>query len=244
MSVWTRNVRILLVMLFALPVPVTAQVAVGSKVEADEPAFDGEPCGEVLFNSDGRIEAAYAWQYGGVQAPYYGAFAEGYSTVVQICSVFFDFGQISQQDQTMDVYVWEDSDGVPGAVLAMEPSVDPGAIFQYPDFSRHSVPVSLGRCTPSAWWVGYWGDWPDALAGWFIGADLDGTGGGRSKSNFAPGLGYPTGWQNLSVAWGATQALHIGAEVIPCEPTPTVLKSWGDLKARLGTRPSSKDRRR
>ena len=50
-------------------------------------------------------------------------------------------------------------------------------------------------------------------------------------TNIAPGIGFPTGWNDVSVVWGPTVALGIGAEVLPCEPTPTKTTSWGAIKA-------------
>lgn len=43
--------------------------------------------------------------------------------------------------------------------------------------------------------------------------------------------GYPEGWQNVSVVWGPTQALGIGAEVIECTNTPVKETTWGAIKA-------------
>ena len=63
-----------------------------------------------------------------------------------------------------------------------------------------------------------------------LGRDLDGPG-GCAMTNIAPGIGYPTGWQNVSVTWGPTQALGIGAEVTPCDPVPTMESSWGRVKS-------------
>ena len=68
--------------------------------------------------------------------------------------------------------------------------------------------------------------------GWWVGADLDGPG-GFPYTNIAPGIGFPTGWQDVSVLWGPTQALGIGAEVLPCDPVPTVGTTWGRIKALL-----------
>ncbi len=65
--------------------------------------------------------------------------------------------------------------------------------------------------------IGYWGEWPGAIGGWFIGADLNGVG-GMPRTNIAPGIGYPTGWNDVSVVWGPTSALGIGAYVLTAIP--------------------------
>lgn len=64
--------------------------------------------------------------------------------------------------------------------------------------------------------MGYWPEWPQDVQGWFVGADLDGFGGGCPYTNIAPGLGYPTGWNHVSIVWGPTRALGIAAEVTEC----------------------------
>ncbi len=188
-------------------------------------------CGTVLFNTNG-CDAGYAWQLDGTAPPYFGAFAESFAGVVEVCSVLLDLSQIgNQSDQTMDVYVWDDSDGQPGAVLCIEPNVDPGPIAFWPSLSRHAIELSEACCTSDEWWCGHWGNWPGELAGWVLGADITGSGNGTPLTNIAPDLGLPTGWQHVSLAWGPTQALCIGAEVRPCEPTPVQTSTWGAIKA-------------
>ncbi len=77
--------------------------------------------------------------------------------------------------------------------------------------------------------VGYWGEWPGAMAGWFIGADLNGFG-GMPRTNIAPGIGYPTGWNNVSVIWGPTAAIGIDAYTLCC-PVPVERSTWGRVKS-------------
>ena len=78
--------------------------------------------------------------------------------------------------------------------------------------------------------MGYWGNWPDAPGGWFVGADTNGFG-GCPLTCIRPGIGYPTGWQNVSIIWGPTTALGIGAEAHECGATPVRESSWGQIKA-------------
>lgn len=188
-------------------------------------------CGSFVMNADDTHEGAYAWQYGGVVAPNYGAFAEPYSEgAVEVCAGVFDFTSVGGQlDQTMDVYIWSDDGGVPASVLCLRPAVSPGHIAYWPGFTRLTVPLDP-CCVDGAFWVGYWGDWPGGGAAWFVGSDLDGPG-GCPMTNIAPGIGFPTGWNSVSVAWGPTQALAIGAEVRSCAPVVAVKSSWGRVKA-------------
>ena len=189
-------------------------------------------CGSLELNADGSYEGCYAWQYGGVVAPTYGAFAECYTTSgpQTICTAIFDFSQLgSQAGQCFDVYVWDDASERPGNVLCTFPSFQPGPLAFWPSFTRLVVNLE-GCCHDGPFWIGYWGNWPGGFAPWYVGADLDGSG-GCPLTNIAPGLGFPTGWTNVSQVWGPTQALGIGCELSPCGPVATQRVSWGHVKA-------------
>lgn len=194
-----------------------------------------ESCGTLLLNADGDYEASFGWQYGGVQAPYYGAFAECYSGSGAVCAGVFDFTTGTPRPRTLDAYVWEDAGGKPGAVLCVVSDVDPGPIGPWPTASRHSVPFPVGCCVEGVWWIGYWPNWPGGQAGWATTADLSDSE-GCPVTNIAPGIGYPTGWQNVSTVWGPHNALGIGAEIIPCEPTPVETTTWGAIKSLYSAR--------
>ena len=167
-------------------------------------------CGDLFLNADGTYENGYSWQYGGIVAPEFGAFAECYPTIGLVCAAVFDLTQVGNAaGHRMDVFVWEDQAGLPSVVSCAVTDVDPGAIAFWPSLSRHTVEIP--PCNPGPeMWVGYWGAWPNELSGWYVGADLDGLG-GCPLTNIAPGIGYPTGWRNVSIVWGPTQALGIGA---------------------------------
>ncbi len=182
----------------------------GQTITLPSPHADGFCGTEILFNHDGTIENAYGWLFDGVVAPDYGAFAECFEGRFRICEVQFHFAQVGHQaGQTMDVYVWDDlGNGSPGAVLAMVPEVELSAVATWPQTSRHDVEVAA--LVEGKWWVGYWGDWPGAQAGWFIGADEDGPG-GCPRTNVAPGLGLPQGWEHPSIlsSWASCRSLAI-----------------------------------
>jgi len=215
---------------------VDRQAAVSVGPGAGSPAEGGDStCGALLFTADGIFEGGWAWQYAGIALPYSGAFAECYFDPAEVCAAVFHFTQAGYQSgQRMDVYLWDDQGGVPGAVRCILPGVDPGPINYWPTTSRHVVELPGGCCVDSAWWIGFWGDWPGEVAGWFIAADLNGgpwPRNGCPYTNIAPGVGYPTGWTNVETVWGPTMALGIGAEVVACEPTPVERTSWGVIKA-------------
>lgn len=188
-------------------------------------------CGALFHNADGTYEAGYGWAYGGVVPPNFGAFAEVYEVANQrVCAVHFDFTQVGNDTgQTLDVYVWEDALGQPAAILGIVVGVDPGPIEFWPRTSHHIVPVT-SDCSSNGAWVGYWGNWPGDTAGWYVAADLDGFG-GCPATLIAPGIGYPTGWNNVSIIWGPTRALGISAEFVDCGTVPVVESSWGKVKS-------------
>jgi hypothetical protein len=192
-------------------------------------SFDGG-CGTLFFNADGSYENGYAWQYGGVVAPDYGAFAEGYVTDQKACSVVLDLTQIGAfVGQNADIYAWEDAGGAPGVVLGLSTGQVPGPIAFWPSISRHAFDITSDCGATGATWLGYWGNWPGLGSAWFVGADLDGFG-GLPFCNYAPGIGFPTGWGNVSAAWGPTQAIGIGGEFVECGASPTIETTWGAIK--------------
>lgn len=186
-------------------------------------------CGALVMNSDGSYENGYAWQYGGVVAPDYGAFAEGYATPNQkFCSVVMDLTQTGNAaGGVCDVYAWADAAGTPGAVLGVTVGFGPTGIAFWPSASRHVASIDADCANTT--WVGYWGNWPGQFTKWYVGADLDGFG-GLPYTNIAPGIGYPTGWNNVSIVWGPTQAIGLGGELVDCEPSPTEETTWGQIK--------------
>ena len=96
---------------------------------------------------------------------------------------------------------------------------------------RYALPPC---CVSGRWWVGYWADWYGGASYFYVGADLDGPSPGCPKTCITPGLGYPSGWQNVAVVCGPTVAIGIGAEVLPCGPVPVERTSWGKIKALYG----------
>ncbi|MBK8232707.1 MAG: hypothetical protein IPK72_19520 [Candidatus Eisenbacteria bacterium] len=187
------------------------------------------------LNADGVYGAAFGWQYGGVQAPYYGAFAECYSGSAEVCAVVFDFTKTSDNGPgRMDAYIWSDDAGQPGNVVCVVMNVDPGVVAFWPEASRHVIALPPGCCVGETWWAGYWPNWPGQSVRWWTTADLSDVS-GCPFTNIPPGVGYPTGWHNVSVVWGPHNALGIGAETVPCAPTPALHSSWGAVKATYTT---------
>jgi hypothetical protein len=183
------------------------------------------------MHADSSYETAYAWDEGNYH-PDYGAFAERYEGHASIGAIVLDLTSTpGYNESTLDAYVWGDEGGKPGDVLFAVYGISDIITGQWPAVARNVVALLQPPCVEGTWWVGYWGDY---VGGWvipfFVGADLDGPGGGFPATKIAPGQGYPTGWQDVSVRWGPTAALGIGAEVDSCPPTPTQDTTWGEIK--------------
>jgi hypothetical protein len=175
-----------------------------------------------LFQQDdGTFENGYAWSNQGVVAPDYGAWAECYDNRF-VCEGHFILTQTGgQAGQTMDVYVWDDDGtGNPGNVICAVTDVDPGPIALWPSLSAHKV--ALNCCTPGPHFIGWWGNWPGQTNAWFIASDENGLGLGCPRTNVAPGIGYPTGWQHPNVVptFALCQDLGLREWALPDCPLP------------------------
>jgi hypothetical protein len=200
-----------------------AHSALGPGLGINAPDDGGRVCptqpSTFYKNCDWSFETAYAWQYGGVAPPYYGAFAEGFQEpgILDCVDLFVTTLPGYYYSQTVDIYVWGSEDGNPSNVLSMTPGVILSNVPSWPTVAENSVTVHQ-VALPHEYFVGYWGNWPGEQCGWYIGADLNGPG-GLPRTNVAPGVGYPTGWTDPSEIWGHTAALGIGVWIepgIPC----------------------------
>lgn len=169
-------------------------------------------CYGIQQHHDDSFEGAYGWTFDAVAEPYYGAFAECFDGVGTVCQVQYWLTQLGNQNgKTMDLLIWEDDHtGNPGAVLYLVPNVDPGPVARWPDVSRHDFDLDV-LVPNDKWWAGYWGDWAGEQAGWFVAADENGPGGGCPRTNIAPDIGYPAGWEhpNVVLPWEDCRALGI-----------------------------------
>ncbi len=190
-----------------------------------------ECTGTLAYNHDMTFEGAYGWRYGGVEPPYYGAFGEGFSmdagTNVQ-CIALWLSGIGYYIGQTCDCYIWEG--GVtdePGEVLTVMVGFDPGIPANWPDVSQHDADIPDYTVTGDEFTIGYWGNWPGMVFGWFCAADLDGPG-GHPWTCVSPGSGYGTGWIDPSYVWGTTMAMGLGFYY--GDPVPAESPTWGSIK--------------
>jgi len=183
---------------------------VGTATDVVEPPS----CGPVQSNYDLSVENAYSWISNGSETGSQGAFAECFSvpadSLIQACELQFYLTQTGHQtNQTLDIYVWENSPlSEPGDLILHLENVDPGTVASWPEVSRFDVPVDI--TLPSQWWVGWRGNWAGSTPGWMMAADENGPG-GCSMTNVGPGHGFPIGWAHPGVvpAWAQCQSLGI-----------------------------------
>ncbi|MEZ4647977.1 MAG: hypothetical protein R3E97_04180 [Candidatus Eisenbacteria bacterium] len=178
-------------------------------------AESGVPCGPVLMNSDETYESGYSYPIvggGGFGEPCFGAFAESFTSSAPICAVVLDLAQLGgQSGDLIDVYVWENGDGHPGAVRSVAIGVDPGPVAVWPSVSRHVLSIDADPGGETCW-AGYWGA-PGVI---YVAADLDGPEpGGTPMTLVKPNSGYSfSGWQNVDALFGSAHALGIGVALV------------------------------
>lgn len=193
------------------------------------PSGDSNPCNGILcINFDGSAENGYCWQYGGIVPPYYGAFAECCDTGSgnSVCGIELLLTGVGYPCGPADLYVWDGSSGIPGNVLSLTTGVNPCPVATWPSISTHDFAITPTPVS-GVLYVGYWANFSQQPCGYFVAADTNGFG-GCPYTNIAPGIGYPTGWQNVSAVWGPTQSIGIGAWL--GEGVPTQNTTWGQIK--------------
>ncbi len=204
---------------------------VGTQSEIEDPPS----CGPVLANHDQVLENAYSWVPNGSETGEQGAYAEYFQlpedNFIQACGLEFYFTQTGNQgNQTMDVYVWENTPIVtPGELILHLQNIDPGTIATWPEISRFDLDVDL--VLPAKYWVGWRGNWSGSEPGWMIAADENGPG-GYSLTNIGPGHGYPIGWNQMSTvpAWAECKSLGIRT-VGSIYPVVVESTTWDGLKS-------------
>ncbi len=182
-------------------------------------------CDQVLKNHDGNFENLYGWAFDAVVAPDGGAFAEQFSGPFEICEIQLFLTQTGNQSgQTLDIFIWQDDHtGNPGELVAQLTGIDPGPVTMWPGVSLHSIPLTA--TVEGDWWVGVWGNWPDAEIGWYLAADENGPGEGDSSTMIVPGQGFPTGWNHPGTVptWSGCQSLGIQVQGAPPWEDPSEL---------------------
>ncbi|MFN8547845.1 MAG: hypothetical protein U0527_07745 [Candidatus Eisenbacteria bacterium] len=165
---------------------------------------------ELVFNADAEYETAVIWQYGGVQAPDFGSFAERYEGSGLVEALVVDLTNpdlIFPEQGPSTMMVWADDGGAPGEVLVIRTDIHIPALHGWPEFSRvvreFEEPVTVGN----AWWIGLWPPWVDSWAEYWIGLDEDGAQ-VTAATKVAPSQQWPMGWQRLDVVWPEESTWH------------------------------------
>jgi len=199
------------------------------------PAPDNICAGSTLkVNHDGTFENGVAWMNAGEVAPYYGAFAEGYTLsagMTTLCGMRYFFSTLAGYylGQLADIYAWDASGSNPGNVISLTAGVNVGVPGTWPTITPHDIDI-FDIAVPTNYFVGYWGVWPGATLGWFCAIDVDGLA-GLPRTNIAPGIGYPTGWQNPSIVWSTSGVTSMGIGVYELGGgVPTDENTWGSIK--------------
>ncbi len=201
------------------------------------PSGDVDPCPpSVLYmNHDGSTENAFTWQMGGVAAPDYGSFAEGYAGVAgNVCGAqqFLTRWGTMTGTGIIDIFVWDYDVAAdnPGNVLSVTTPVNVAGVGMWPTVTTYDIDIADALAGADGFFVGYWPrSFVGVLANFGCAMDQDGFG-GVPRTNIAPGIGYPTGWNHPSVAGYALQAFGLGGWVGE-GGTPVNESSWGAIKA-------------
>ena len=223
---------VIAVLLLALPSGADPAHSLGYSDETVTlgPGPDACAGGVLVHNHDGSFENGYAWAYGGTIPPYYGAFSEGYdlgSGTVRCGAYWVTTLPGYYQGQTTDCYVWEGGvSTTPGSVIGVVIGTVFGNVPNWPEVGQNDV--DLNAAVGGEFAVGCWGNWPHQLVGYFYAADVDGPQ-GHPWACIAPGIGYPTGWQDPAIVWGPTSAMGCG--VYFEQGTPAESETWGAVKA-------------
>jgi len=201
----------------------------------------GHDRGEWYQNHDGTFENGYYWDHGGCLPPYAGGFAEAFDLgggLLEAADFWFTQIGVYQQGTSMDVYVW--TGGVsapPSGVMHMVPDVTGMEIPFWPHVGE--TIVEIGRGIRGEFTVGYWPDWPGQQGQWYICADENGPA-GHPWTNIAAGIGYPAGWNPVSIVFEDCRALGIGVlftrdtsgiEEFPGGGQVVESPTWGRIKA-------------
>jgi len=187
--------------------------------------------GTLFVDHDGTFESAFCWTYGGVQPPYYGAFAEGFSlgSGRVECASFWVTQTGGWEEDPLDLYIWEGGvSGPPGIVLYLDANMVLQQVPGWPTLGQNDFEVAFD--IEGEFSIGYWADFHGGPCAWFLGADESNPEEGHPWTNIAPGVGYPTGWQHPYVVWGQMQAWGIGTYFTE-GGTPAGSSTWGALKA-------------
>ena len=188
-----------------------------------------ECAGPLFVHHNDTFENGSCWAFSACWPPYYGAWGEAFDLGPGVvdCGAYYFTRTGLLVDYRMDVYIWEGGVATsPGDVLCLVPSVPVDDVSQWPEWSQHDV--EIGCELGGEFTIGYWVDFSCQSCQWLTLFDGDGSS-GHPWTNIAPGVGYPTGWQSVTVLWPDCRSLGIGAYFSEhCSPIEA--PTWGQVK--------------
>jgi hypothetical protein len=219
----------MLLLLATQPAGASNAVSLGYSEETTivGPGTDACASGTLIYNHDGSFENGYAWQYAGHEPPYYGALGEAYNLGrgAISCAAYWLTALAGFDVYPADCYVWDGGVGsAPGAVLAVTSGVYFQTVPGWPTVGQNDIDMNLD--VSGAFTVGFWSLREDAM--YFCAADENGPR-GHPWTCIAPGIGYPSGWQDPAVVW--PNAKSMGCGVYFEQGTPVESETWGAIKA-------------
>jgi hypothetical protein len=183
---------------------------------------------------DGTFEDFPGFQYQWVAPPDFGSLAEGFPGVSGwVCGIRLELSRSwdLSGEGWIDPYVWEFDPGTgnPGAVLSMITALHVTGVPAIPQTLVLDIQMPESQAGPDGFFVGYWPR--SAINGADFGIAVDYDLVGHSRVNYAPGLGYPTGWGTWDVAgYTVYKSMAIGAFVTEL-PVPVLETSWDAVKS-------------
>jgi hypothetical protein len=193
------------------------------------PGTDACASGVLIHNHDGSFENGYIWSYGGCAPPYYGAFGEAYDLgagTIRCAAFWLTTSGGTWPESTADYHIWEGGVGdAPDAVLGVVAGIQPVNIPCWPSIGQNDVEMNIPVTGPFT--VGYWPNWPWSGGQWFCAADENGPG-GHPWTCIAPGIGYPSGWQDPAIVWPGARSMGCG--IYFEQGTPVENETWGSIK--------------
>lgn len=196
---------------------------------------------DYFTNGDQRYDMAVGWTGEGLEAGN-GAFAEYYETpegrAGAICQLVLHLTDKSAGTRgVLDVIVWEDADGLPGAVLGVLPATNILTVAPFPSIGTKIVEVyevvQIG--VQGGFWVGFHGGWDLAECSVLLAVDTIDEDPGLpalhrgAATLVGPGADGPEGWRLLEDLLGVPAASGISVVVGWC-PVPVETRSWGEIK--------------
>jgi len=171
----------------------------------------------------------------GIEEPDWGSFAEGYSclTTGAVCGIEAVFTRALDWSGSgsIDLYAWgyDVASDDPGNVLSLVVAAPVSGVDYWPYVSALDFAVPPTEVPGQGFFVGYWPRshylHPTQFTPCF---DADGPG-GVPRTKIVPGIGYPTGWQDVDVVFeGAAVGLR---PWVAGGPVPSERTSWSALKA-------------